>query len=130
MSKKQIGILVGTGVFVIIITIGVFYFISNKELKSKNNKEEITDITVGDYNLKLGKYKGIVEEYDYDNDKMNQNTVYLELTDTMIKTDGRSDTYTIKGNKLVTSSNLQYEVIANNKIVLLAGGGVEYSYES
>ena len=128
MNKKQIGILVGVGIIAFAITIGVIYFMTNKN-DSGNKKGTKTEIVVGNYKLKYGKYKGVSEEYDPDSDKMNQETLYIEITDTMLKSGDHNETYTIKGNKIVTSNNIEYEVTANNKLVLLAGGGVEFNYE-
>ena len=59
---------------------------------------------------------------------MDKEIVYIEITNTMIKKDGSALTYSIKGDKLNTGNGLEYEVIANNKIELLVGGGIIYEY--
>lgn len=136
MDKKQIGIIVVIGVIAFAITMGIMYLQSNKsstntntENTSSTKKVTNTEIKVGNYTIKYGKYKGVEEEYDPDNDIMNKKNVFVEITETMIKTGDYSETYIISGNKLVTSNRIEYEVIENNKIVLLAGGGIEYEYQ-
>ena len=49
------------------------------------------------------------------------------ITLTKKKINGTS--YEVKGNKIYVNGFEMYEVPADNKMVLLAGEGVEYNYE-
>ena len=129
MSKKQIVILVGIGLFVILITMGLVYFITNKDNSSSKKKDNKTEIVVGKYKVKYGKYKGISEEYDPDTETLNKDEVLIEITDNKIITLDITQSYKIEGNKIVTAGGVEYEVVGNNKLILLAGGGVELNYE-
>lgn len=133
MDKKQIVLITIVGLVIISLTIGVMYKISNKDNNFKGNgkteeKQRINEINVGNYTIKYGKYKGVIEEYNPDTETMDKEIVYIEITNTMIKKDGNALTYSIKGDKLNTGNGLEYEVIANNKIELLVGGGIIYEY--
>ena len=132
MEKKQIVIVILIGFVTILLTLGIMYAILN--LKNNNSNSNSTrsnknQIKVGNYTVNYGKYIGIEKEYAPDTDTVTEKNVYLELTNTMIKISNNIQTYTIIGNKLVTSNKLEYEVIGNNRIQLLVGGGITYEYQ-
>ena len=127
MSKKEIGIIILIGFVIFLITIGIMYMALNNNSKVQN-KDSMEKITVGNYTINFGKYKGIEEEYNPGTESMNKKEVFLEISQTMIK-NGNSETYEIKNNKLVISSGIEYQVLANNKIELLVGGGIIYEYQ-
>ena len=129
MDKKQIGMLAIIGILVIALTVGITYFLLKPKSESKSSINNKSEIKVGNYTIKYGKYVGVSEEYNPDTDSVDKKEVYLTLTETMIKIDDNTQTYKVVENKIITSSSLEYEVIGNNRIMLLAGGGVEYKYE-
>ena len=63
------------------------------------------------------------------NGKVIKTESKMELTKKEIKVNSYKSTYSVKGNKLITSSGIEYEVFDNNKLRLLAGSGIEYRYE-
>lgn len=90
MDKKQIVLITIVGLVIISLTIGVMYKISNKDNNFKGNgkteeKQRINEINVGNYTIKYGKYKGVIEEYNPDTETMDKEIVYIEITNTMIK---------------------------------------------
>ena len=131
MSKKEISIIILIGVVIFSLTIIIMYLISNN--KTHNNKSESKNdtkiLTVGKYKVSYGKYKGVEEEYDPETENTNKKDVFLEISKTMIKSGDHNETYTIKNYKIVTSNGLEYEVIGNNKLELLVGGGIIYEYQ-
>ena len=131
MSKKEISIIILIGVVIFSLTIIIMYLISNN--KTHNNKSESKNdtkiLTVGKYKVSYGKYNGVEEEYDPETENTNKKDVFLEISKTMIKSGDHNETYTIKNYKIVTSNGLEYEVIGNNKLELLVGGGIIYEYQ-
>jgi hypothetical protein len=129
MERKHIIITVIVGLLVLGVTIGIMYFAYNKKSSLPKETAKKIELKVGNYTLKYGKYKGQEVDYNPDSVQVHYKDVYLELTETMIIINDNKQTYKIEDNKIVSSSGIEYEVIANNKIRLLAGGGVEYEYQ-
>ena len=114
MGKKEILLISLIGLVIFLLSIIVTYNLISNDNKSDNSNK----IIVGNYSLDIGTYKG--EEVEYDSRK----EVFLELSRDKIN----SEDYIIKGNKFYVNNQEMYEVIADNKILLLAGGGIEYEY--
>ena len=120
MSKKQIIILVIVFVLVALISTISIYLLLNPKNKSTSN-----DLKVGKYTLTYGKYKGTETEYDNDTNKVISKEIKIELTKDKIN----NEDYIVKGESLYVNGFELYKVVSNNKILLLAGEGVEFIYE-
>lgn len=120
MSKKQIIILVIVFVLVALISTISIYLLLNPKNKSTSN-----DLKVGNYTLTYGKYKGTETEYDNNTNKVISKEIKIELTKDKIN----NEDYIVKGESLYVNGFELYKVVSNNKILLLAGEGVEFIYE-
>lgn len=127
MNKKQIIIILIVGIVTFLLTTALTYEILSNKDKILSSDETV--LQLDKYTLKYGKYKGIEEAYNQDNGKIIKTESKMELTKTEIKVKSYKSTYSVKGNKLITSSGIEYEAFGNNKIRLLAGSGIEYTYE-
>ena len=130
LSKKEILILVIVFLVVVPISALSIYTIINKTPgKTKENKvNSLTTnnvLKVGEYSLKYGTYKGIENEYDPDTEKVEKKEIKLVLS----KSEINGEKYEVKGMSLFVNGYEMYKVIANNKMELLAGEGVELVYE-
>ena len=123
MNIKKVIILIVIFILTLLFSSLLSYFILNhdKMIKPQSNNT----ITIGNYSLKYGNYVGYEEEYDYDNDKVEKKKKTILFTKDKIN----NDAYKINGNKLQVNGFDLYEVVANNKFILLAGEGVEFNYE-
>lgn len=127
MSKKEFLILIIVFISVIVISALSIYFIFNKN-HDKNNDEssKISSVLkVGDYTLQYGHYKGIEEEYNADTQTLEKKEIILNLSKNKIN----DEFYEVKGMSLYINGYEMYKVIANDKIKLLAGEGVDFEYE-
>ena len=123
MSKKQIIILIVVFFSVIFISTISMYFLFNS---NRNNRTKIDNVLkVGTYTLNYGQYKGYEEEYNYDTETVEKKEITLNLS----KTEINNQTYEVKGTALYVNGYEMYQVVANNKIRLLAGSGVDFEYE-
>ena len=130
LSKKEIIILVIVFLLVIFIsTISIYFIINRNPNQKKENNVSSPSISnvlkVGEYSLKYGLYKGIVNEYNSDTEKLEKKEITLTLSKSKIN----DEIYEVKGMSLYVNGYEMYKVIANNKIELLAGEGVEFIYE-
>ncbi len=126
MSKKEIIILVIVFLLVVSISTVSIYFIINKK-PSGNSDDNPTNsvLKVGKYSLEYGTYKGTESEYNPDTEKVEKKEIKVVLSNNKI-----NDTkYEVKGTSLYVNGYEMYKVIANNKMELLAGEGVELVYE-
>ena len=126
MSKKEIIILVIVFLLVVSISTVSIYFIINKK-PSGNSVNTSTNslLKVGKYSLEYGTYKGTESEYNLDTEKVEKKEIKVVLSNNKI-----NDTkYEVKGTSLYVNGYEMYKVIANNKMELLAGEGVELVYE-
>lgn len=127
MSKKEFIFLIIVFLSVIVISTLSTYFIFNKN-HSKNIDESsktINSLKVGNYTLRYGQYKGIEEEYNTDTQKLEKREIKLNLSKNKIN----DERYEVKGMSLYINGYEMYKVIANDKIKLLAGEGVDFEYE-
>lgn len=121
MSKKEFLILIIVFLSVIAISALSIYFIFNKDESSKISNV----LKVGDYTLQYGQYKGIEEEYNADTQTLEKKEIILNLSKNKIN----DEFYEVKGMSLYINGYEMYKVIANDKIKLLAGEGVDFEYE-
>ena len=121
MSKKEFLILIIVFISVIVISALSIYFIFNKDESSKISNV----LKVGDYTLQYGQYKGIEEEYNADTQTLEKKEIILNLSKNKIN----DEFYEVKGMSLYINGYEMYKVIANDKIKLLAGEGVDFEYE-
>lgn len=121
MSKKEFLILIIVFISVIAISALSIYFIFNKDESSKISNV----LKVGDYTLQYGQYKGIEEEYNADTQTLEKKEIILNLSKNKIN----DEFYEVKGMSLYINGYEMYKVIANDKIKLLAGEGVDFEYE-
>lgn len=127
MSKKEFIFLIIVFLSVIVISTLSTYFIFNKN-HSKNIDESsktINSLKVGNYTLRYGQYKGIEEEYNTDTQKLEKREIKLNLSKNKIN----DERYEVKGMSLYINGYEMYKVIANDKIKLLAGKGIDFEYE-
>ena len=110
-------------VFISVIAISALsiYFIFNKDESPKISNV----LKVGDYTLQYGQYKGIEEEYNADTQTLEKKEIILNLSKNKIN----DEFYEVKGMSLYINGYEMYKVIANDKIKLLAGEGVDFEYE-
>ena len=121
MSKKEFLILIIVFISVIAISALSIYFIFNKDESPKISNV----LKVGDYTLQYGQYKGIEEEYNADTQTVEKKEIILNLSKNKIN----DEFYEVKGMSLYINGYEMYKVIANDKIKLLAGEGVDFEYE-
>ena len=121
MSKKEFLILIIVFISVIAISALSIYFIFNKD----ENPKISNVLKVGDYTLQYGQYKGIEEEYNADTQTLEKKEIILNLSKNKIN----DEFYEVKGMSLYINGYEMYKVIANDKIKLLAGEGVDFEYE-
>ena len=121
MSKKEILILIIVFISVIAISALSIYFIFNKDESPKISNV----LKVGDYTLRYGQYKGIEKEYNADTQTVEKKEIILNLSKYKIN----DEFYEIKGMSLYINGYEMYKVIANDKIKLLVGEGVDFEYE-
>ena len=121
MSKKEFLILIIVFLSVIAISALSIYFIFNKDESPKISNV----LKVGDYTLQYGQYKGIEEEYNADTQTLEKKEIILNLSKNKIN----DEFYELKGMSLYINGYEMYKVIANDKIKLLAGEGVDFEYE-
>ena len=121
MSKKEFLILIIVFISVIAISALSIYFIFNKDESPKISNV----LKVGDYTLQYGQYKGIEEEYNADTQTLEKKEIILNLSKNKIN----DEFYEVKGMSLYINGYEMYKVIANDKIKLLAGKGVDFEYE-
>lgn len=121
MSKKEFLILIIVFISVIVISALSIYFIFNKD----ENPKISNVLKVGDYTLQYGQYKGIEEEYNADTQTLEKKEIILNLSKNKIN----DEFYEVKGMSLYINGYEMYKVIANDKIKLLAGEGVDFEYE-
>ena len=121
MSKKEILVLIIVILSVIIISSLSIYFIFNKD----ENPKIRNVLKVGDYTLQYGQYKGVEEEYNADTQTLEKKEIILNLSKNKIN----DEFYEVKGMSLYINGYEMYKVIANDKIKLLAGEGVDFEYE-
>lgn len=121
MSKKEFLILIIVFISVIVISALSIYFIFNKD----ENPKISNVLKVGDYTLQYGQYKGVEEEYNADTQTLEKKEIILYLSKNKIN----DEFYEVKGMSLYINGYEMYKVIANDKIKLLAGEGVDFEYE-
>lgn len=121
MSKKEFLILIIVFISVIVISALSIYFIFNKD----ENPKISNVLKVGDYTLQYGQYKGVEEEYNADTQTLEKKEIILNLSKNKIN----DEFYEVKGMSLYINGYEMYKVIANDKIKLLAGEGVDFEYE-
>ena len=121
MSKKEFLILIIVFISVIAISALSIYFIFNKD----ENPKISNVLKVGDYTLQYGQYKGVEEEYNADTQTLEKKEIILNLSKNKIN----DEFYEVKGMSLYINGYEMYKVIANDKIKLLAGEGVDFEYE-
>lgn len=121
MSKKEFLILIIVFISVIAISVLSIYFIFNKD----ENPKISNVLKVGDYTLQYGQYKGVEEEYNADTQTLEKKEIILNLSKNKIN----DEFYEVKGMSLYINGYEMYKVIANDKIKLLAGEGVDFEYE-
>ena len=126
LSKKEIIILVIVFLIVVAISTVTIYSIINKKPSGNGVDDKVSNtLKVGNYSLKYGTYKGMETEYNHDTKKTEKKEIKLVLSKDKI-----NDTkYEVKGTSLYVNGYEMYKVIANNKMELLAGEGVELVYE-
>lgn len=123
MNRRQILLLIIVFLVVVLISALVVYGILNK--KPGANTKDSKTLTVGEYTLKYGRYKGFEEEYNTDTETVEKKAITVNLAKDKI-----NDTfYEVRGMSLYVNGYEMYTVIANNKLRLLAGSGVELEYE-
>ena len=121
MSKKEFLILIIVFISVIVISALSIYFIFNKD----ENPKISNVLKVGDYTLQYGQYKGVEEEYNADTQTLEKKEIILNLSKNKIN----DEFYEVKGMSLYINGYEMYKVIANDKIKLLVGEGVDFEYE-
>ena len=121
MSKKEFLILIIVFISVIAISALSIYFIFNKDESPKISNV----LKVGDYTLQYGQYKGVEEEYNADTQTLEKKEIILNLSKNKIN----DEFYEVKGMSLYINGYEMYKVIANDKIKLLVGEGVDFEYE-
>ncbi len=94
----------------------------------KQNKQ-YCQVNVQNYTLACGNYKGYEIVYDSDTQKTVKKEVIIFLGKNTITINNITSKFNIIDNKLFVNGYEMYEVIGNNKFLLLAGGGIYFSHE-
>ena len=121
MKTKEIIILIVIFVSIFLLSTLSTYLLLNIDQSSEKQTEDVLNLE--NYTLKYGRYIGY--ESEHENDKVEKKKVMITLTKKKIN----GTSYEVKGNKIYVNGFEMYEVPADNKMVLLAGEGVEYNYE-
>ena len=127
MSKKEFLILIIVFISVIAISaLSIYFIFNNNHEKNTDESSKISNVLkVGDYTLRYGQYKGIEKEYNADTQTVEKKEIILNLSKYKIN----DEFYEIKGMSLYINGYEMYKVIANDKIKLLVGEGVDFEYE-
>ena len=129
MNKKQIIILIIVAIvtfalaFCLVFLVGGNKNDEQKGSKTKTEEKENNYIKTKDYKLAYGTYVGEETEYNPDSQKVTKKKVELELNKNTIN----NQSYKVKENSIYVYETEMYEVTGNNKFILLAGEGIEYS---
>ncbi len=112
----------------------IFCFImlqGNQSFAATNNTANVKTgvIKAGNYTLAYGKYKGYETDYDHEAKKVIKKPIYAELKKNEIIIKGISTKFKVKENKLYVKKRVMYEVVGNNRLLMLAGGGVILRHE-
>ena len=121
MKKNEIIILVIVFLSGIFVSSSLVFFLHNKDI---TNHKATNVLELDNYTLSYGKYKGIEKEYDVESESVKEKELIIILTKDKIN----NEIYKAKGNSLFVNNYEMYKVIANNKLLLLAGEGVEFEY--
>ena len=76
------------------------------------------------YTLECGTYRGYETDYDYKAQKPFKKEVIADISKNKITINGISEKFKVKGNKLYVGKTVMYEITANDKLLMLAGGGI------
>ena len=104
------------------------FLLQGYQVCAKDNTK-INIIKTDKYTLEYGNYKGFEIDYDYAKQKAYQKEVHAILSKNKITINGISEKFKVKGNKLYINKTEMYEVIGNNKLLMLAGGGIIFEHE-
>lgn len=86
-------------------------------------------LRVGGYALAYGNYIGYETDYDHDAQKTVQKEIRAILGRDEIVVNGIATKFTVRGNHLYVGEQAMYEAVGDNKLLLLAGGGVLFEHE-
>lgn len=81
------------------------------------------------YTLECGKYQGYETDYNHETKKPFKKLVTAEIGRNTISINGITTKLKVKGNKLYIKKTEMYELIGNNKLLMLAGGGIVFEHE-
>ena len=95
---------------------------------AKDNMQKIC-IKVNGYVLECGIYKGYETDYNHKTQKPFKKLVAAEIGKNKITINGITTKLKVKGSKLYIGKNEMYEIIDNNKFLMLAGGGIIFEHE-
>ncbi len=113
--------------FVLFLTFSHLTFISS-QVFAEDNTQKVC-IKAGGYTLECGKYKGYEADYNHKTKKPFKKLVVAEIGKNKITINGITTKLKVKGNKLYIGKNEMYEIIGNNKLLMLAGGGITFEHE-
>ena len=93
-------------------------------LNENDFKSSDVTINVGDYEIRCGKYTGLVQQ----NGETSEITI--EITeDNIIKMNNQEISFSIGTNKLICDYGASFQVTGNNELVYEMGGGIDFSYD-
>lgn len=126
--KKKTKIIIAASVALVAVILVVLWATgvfngNNNNSNYESTEKQVKTIKVGNYTLKLGKYKSLTS------DKEDEPLLILE--DGYWTYEDDEDTkleYTIGGNELLYLGHPFFLVTANDEIELEAGGGIKYAY--
>lgn len=130
MNKKQVIILLVTGLVILTSTfLGVYLMRNNNDNKPKESKTIKNVVKLKDYTLEYGTYIGEEKTYNPDTGKITTKNIKIILTKDTIG----EEYYFVKDNSLYMgtkdNNTEMYEVNKNNEFTLLAGSGIHYKLE-
>ena len=91
---------------------------------NKDNTAKSCVIKAENYTLECGTYRGYETDYDYKAQKPFKKEVIADISKNKITINGISEKFKVKGNKLYIKKTVMYEITGNNRLLMLAGGGI------
>lgn len=140
-NKKNIIIILVIANILAFITGFITYKITINSKANQNNSTVSTKssktLKVGDYLLEFGTYKGYNIEYDWDEKNQqkiekSRNELILKLnSDKTYELSGEKHKFQVIDSEIIVpdlNNNAILKVVANNKIILQVGSGIEMVY--
>ena len=126
---KRVIYYLGSISLALFLTLSSASFFGGRVFAKDNVQTQKVCIKADGYTLECGKYKGYETDYNHETKKPFKKLVTAEIGKNKITINGITTKLKVKGNKLYIKKTEMYELIGNNKLLMLAGGGIVFEHE-